>query len=533
MEFEKAYPIALEYKNALKSLDSIVSIEEIDKELLQIKKQMSEVAYKLWNVWLSEKKVQLTSYDRQKLIEFVTALELSGDIGFSQNPELRKKFLWATEKLTHVFQCWAVTSLSVKSHIPFVAGLFDYVIIDEASQCDIASILPLLYRAKRAVIIGDPKQLKHIPQISKQLDLELLERYKVPYTWSYSNNSLYDLAASFVDPDRIIQLKDHFRSCSDIIEFSNLFFYDCTLRTATDYAKLQVPNDEKAGVRWLDITGEAKHPKTGSAYNLQEAEAIVIELKKLIDNGYKGSVGVVTPFRAQKELIKKILEKKESKMLSVLMNNNEFIVDTVHGFQGDERDVMLFSTVVSDGLPNSVLSFLINTRNLFNVAITRARAVLIIVGNYKYCENCSIDYLKEFADYYRSLSIGNAPKDVLPQCPAERVYPKVDKPESVSDWEKLFYTVLYDAGIQTIPQYPVDKYKLDLALFAEDGRKLDIEIDGEMYHRNWNGELCYRDQLRNQRLYELGWNVKRFWVYQIRDELEKCVSQIKDWYSVE
>ena len=62
-------------------------------------------------------------------------------------------------------------------------------------------------------------------------------------------------------------------------------------------------------------------------------------------------------------------------------------------------------------------------------------------------------------------------------------------------------------------------------------RKLDIEIDGEMYHKNWNGELSYRDQLRNQRLFELGWDVKRFWVYQIQDDLQGCINQIKKWQS--
>ena len=83
--------------------------------------------------------------------------------------------------------------------------------------------------------------------------------------------------------------------------------------------------------------------------------------------------------------------------------------------------------------------------------------------------------------------------------------------------------------IQTIPQYPADRYKLDLAVVLPNGRKLDIEVDGEMYHRNWNGELCYRDQLRNQRLFELGWDVRRFWVYQIRDNVNWCIQQVKDW----
>ncbi len=54
-------------------------------------------------------------------------------------------------------------------------------------------------------------------------------------------------------------------------------------------------------------------------------------------------------------------------------------------------------------------------------------------------------------------------------------------------------------------------------------------MDGELYHKQWNGELCYRDQLRNQRMFELGWDVKRFWVYQIRDETKKWINQIKEW----
>ncbi|MEE1062298.1 MAG: DUF559 domain-containing protein [Paludibacteraceae bacterium] len=112
--------------------------------------------------------------------------------------------------------------------------------------------------------------------------------------------------------------------------------------------------------------------------------------------------------------------------------------------------------------------------------------------------------------------------------PADRQYPKVSNPEQVSDWERYFYSALYDSGIKTIPQYPADKYKLDLAIIKGDSM-LDIEVDGEMYHKDWNGELSYRDQLRNQRLFELGWDVKRFWVYEIRDNLQECIEKIRSW----
>ena len=52
---------------------------------------------------------------------------------------------------------------------------------------------------------------------------------------------------------------------------------------------------------------------------------------------------------------------------------------------------------------------------------------------------------------------------------------------------------------------------------------------GERYHKNWNGELCRKDQLRNQRLFELGYDVKRFWVYQVRDDMTGCLSTLNNW----
>src|SRR5262245_66365299 len=87
---------------------------------------------------------------------------------------------------------------------------------------------------------------------------------------------------------------------------------------------------------------------------------------------------------------------------------------------------------------------------------------------------------------------------------------------------------MVDAGLKPIPQFTVEQYDLDFALIA-DGRKLAIEVDGERYHRSWTGELCLRDQLRNQRLIELGWDVRRFWVYEVRDEIDRCVQRVSDW----
>jgi very-short-patch-repair endonuclease len=92
----------------------------------------------------------------------------------------------------------------------------------------------------------------------------------------------------------------------------------------------------------------------------------------------------------------------------------------------------------------------------------------------------------------------------------------------------VFYRELYVAGIRPIPQFSVEQYDLDLAIIVGKS-KLNVEVDGERYHRSWSGELCLRDQLRNQRLIELGWEVKRFWVYEIRDRLPECVESVRQW----
>ncbi|ANZ44951.1 AAA domain-containing protein [Cloacibacillus porcorum] len=517
----------IEYSSLLNDFNDSESLENIDRQLIAHKSTLADIAHKLWEKWLVTCPLQISAEKRVEMTQYVAAMRLIGDVDVTGYPEQKLQFSKLQKEMAQFMPCWAVTSLSVKGRIPFQPGFFDMVIIDEASQCDIASILPLLYRAKRAIIIGDPKQLSHISSVSKSQDVSLLQKYKVGFEWSYSANSLYSIASGIANPGQIVHLRDHHRSFGDIIEFSNTEFYEGKLRIATDYKRLNTPGNEAPGVRWVDVSGKTIRPSTGGAYNNQEIEKVISELKHLIvENGYCGSVGVVTPFKSQAEKIREIIEKTPS-LKDYLHLKNDFLVDTVHKFQGDERDVMIFSPVISQDTPLSAISFLNNTGNLFNVAITRARSMLIVVGDMQYCSECKISYMEHFVDYIRKHLHVEKPLSTL-TCYESREYPRVDNPEQVSDWERYFYTELFDAGIKTVPQYPVDKYKLDLALFFKD-RMLDIEVDGEMYHRDWNGELCYRDQLRNQRLYEIGWDVKRFWVYQIRDALPWCIEQIREW----
>lgn len=513
------------YLKSLQTLSMAPSLETLDHELSKSKQGLAGTAKELWKSWLLTCSTEVDRECRKDMSNFITAMKLSD--GNCNSPTLRKKFKSLQEKMQKYLPCVAVTSLSA-SHIPFKAGLYDIVIIDEASQCDIASVLPLLYRAKQAVILGDQQQLSHICSLSATQDARLLEKYGIDLRWSYSACSLYSVAASMIDSTQAISLRDHHRSHGDIIGYSNTEFYKDTLRIATAYDRLVCPKNVSAGIHWVDIAGQSRRPQNGGALNYSEVKAVVSNLVQLVlVEGYRGSIGVVTPFRAQADQIRKEIDKFEALRLALV--NNKFLVDTVHAFQGDERDLMLFSTVISDGISQSSLRFLAQTQNLFNVAVSRARAVLIVIGNETFCSHCGIRHIEDFVSYVRKLSLNrlvNSRSD--PAYPLTRAYPDVPNPEQVSGWERYFYSILFDHGIHVIPQYPVEKYKLDFAIIAG-SKKLDIEIDGEMYHRDWNDELCYRDQLRNQRLFELGWDVKRFWVYQICDELAKCIEEIKLW----
>lgn len=520
------------YFTSLNSLKNTKSLEKISKEKMVLVEKMATNARDFWNNWLRLQPGRLSNKDRNLLSEYNAVLKMVVDTGSDEklSRKIYREYKRISNKASQMLPAWAITSLSARGRIPFEAGFFDIVVFDEASQCDIASALPLLFRAKQAVIIGDPNQLRHISSLPKEQDQQLLERYKlIPNyaKWAYSYNSLFDLAAGLVPKEGLINLKDHHRSHSDIIEFSNEEFYKGNLRIATNYDNLNLLETEKNGIRWVNVEGYVKRPSSGGAVNKAEANAVVEEIIKLVnERGYMGTIGVVTPFRAHANLIGRIISKNNLLQNKLLKHN--FLVDTVHKFQGDERDLMIFSPVVSRNISSNGLWFLKGNGNLFNVAITRARAMLLVVGDQKSIVKCGVEYLENFAKYTQKLKTSTAEKvshSVEDLC-AE--YPTVNNPEKVSEWERLLYRALYKSNIKTIPQYQVEKYLLDLALF-DGNRKLDIEVDGEHYHKNWTGELCRRDQIRNQRMYELGWDVIRFWVYEIRDDLKGCLHGINQW----
>lgn len=275
--------------------------------------------------------------------------------------------------LLEAFPCWCTTTFAVSSSLPLKPGLFDVVIIDEASQCDIASCFPLLFRAKKAVVVGDDKQLPHLSFLEKAKEQSFMSQYgiddKYQLMWRFRTNSMFDLANYYsMHP---VLLDEHFRSLPPIINFSAQEFYGGRLR-------VMKRNDDTEPVLEAVVVPEGK-VDFDATRNLPEIEAVVKRLHEIIlDNERKDpdnpvSVGIISPFRAQVEQLKISV----SKVLSDYMITKHSIeIGTAHTFQGDEKDIILISWAYAENSFPQSLTFL-QKPNLFNVAITRARKKMI------------------------------------------------------------------------------------------------------------------------------------------------------------
>lgn len=224
-------------------LRSKPAFEDITRARQELGAQLAQNSARLWRDWIQLTPARLSQKERRDVADYAAVLQMvSGADGQNMAPAIRNRARSLQQQMAGIFSCWAVTSLSARGKVPFEPGHFDLLVINEASQCDIASALPLLYRAKRVVIIGDPMQLRHISAMTRQKESELQQKYGLVEnraSWMYSVNSLYDLAAGLAAANNIVNLRDHHRSHADIIEFSNREFYGGKLRVATHYSPAQ------------------------------------------------------------------------------------------------------------------------------------------------------------------------------------------------------------------------------------------------------------------------------------------------------
>ncbi|MEO8166128.1 MAG: AAA domain-containing protein, partial [Betaproteobacteria bacterium] len=358
------------------------------------------------------------------------------------------------------FPIWLTAIPEVSGIIPLQTELFDVAIIDEATQCDLASCLPILQRAKRAVVVGDPQQLRHISFVSNERLRRLGEDFGLSESQQQQfhcrDKSILDLLnESIMSQDHVHFLNEHFRSLPQIIRFSNEQFYGDSLSV------MRLSPETEAARCVIPVFVPDGH-KSGGA-NEVEATAVVEALVQLVDSQAAlspqacQSIGVLSPFRDQVDLIAKQLEQR---LPLAAFEHHQLRVGTAHAFQGDERDVMLLSLAIDADSHSASLRFL-ERPNLLNVAITRARHLQYVFHSIPLAQLPIDSLLRRYLDL---ISRPPTPRDSQSHVIADRFMHEVR-------------SALSDRNFQTWPEYELAGQHIDLVV-GRAGKTLGIDLIG-------------------------------------------------------
>ncbi len=422
---------------------------------------------------------------------------------------------------------WACTLKSLHDNFQLRAGMFDVVIFDESSQIDLPSAAPALYRAKQVIIVGDPKQLSHITSITDTKDKQIALRTLgtshplYPDIIGYKAKNLFSAAES-MSSDLPIFLSNHYRSSFEIIELCNALFYNQRLSIASRYRENWPINLER-GIQWIDCRGTLKSTGTGygrkSKYNDLERKEIVKLLQTILNkiHGQHISIGIVSPYSAQ---VKNIETAVHDSIPGSLIAFHEIKIKTAHQFQGDEKDIMIFSPVLSGkgAYPGCDAWFNLSPEVL-NVALSRARMLLYIVGDYPFCRSRK-GVLQDITVEYGRL------KD------KQKKSLHAESLRFESPFEERLYNLISDSGLLTdtdyvlVSQFPEGQYYLDLALVGP--VKVNIECDGGQHLKTLDGTPVLKDIRRDAYLRSRNWKVLRFRNHEILYEPERVLKTIRN-----
>jgi len=461
-----------------------------------------------------------------RFLEFVdqkkaTVKEIGGVIKHKQKfPE---------DEFHHLSDAFPIIIAGIREYaeyVPLKQRLFDLVVIDEASQVSVAQALPAVLRAKKIVVFGDAKQFSNVKSSQASIainagyltDIEAYFRDNVAdATTKIQRLKHFDVKKSILEFFDLIanyqtMLRKHFRGYQELISFSSKTFYDGQLQAIKIRSK---PIQEVLRFEVLDSVPESPVKNVNRA----EADFILKELRRMVDEGEEMSVGVITPFREQVKLLNEILfrdaygEKFESELRLKIM--------TFDTCQGEERDLIIFSMVATAtrDLLNYVFPVALDGETQdsdrlkvqrLNVGFSRGKEAFLFV-------------LSKPADQFRgSIAVVlNHYKNILEdRSRADKlgVDPSSPMEIKVLDWiYKTPFCQVNEERIEVVPQFPVGEYLRQLDPFYShpayccdflvryyDGQttaNVIIEYDGFAEHfverkkiHNGNWELYYRPE---------------------------------------
>ena len=347
--------------------------------------------------------------------------------------------------LTRALPLWVGTLADVDDLLPPVAGLFDLVILDEASSIDQPLAAVTLLRGRRAVIAGDPHQLRHISFLSDERLREVMTAHELDTSPALAarldvrRNSTFDVAAGVVPA---FTLDEHFRSDPHLMEFVARRLYGGRVEMAT-----RRPSTESRDcVRLVRTTGT----RTDAGVVQAEVDRVIVELRRLLRDS-EPSVGVVTPFRAQADALEAAaLEAFTAEELESL----DLRIGTVHAFQGNERDIILASLGLGPVDVAASWRF-VEDPHLFAVFVTRARRRMVLL----YSADPPAGSLVE-------AYLAQADSPPGPPAPAG----------TASAWIRMVADHLALGGTEVRTAYPSGRHVVDISL-CDPVRNVGIECD--------------------------------------------------------
>ena len=427
-----------------------------------------------------------TDKTKQALQSFLTSIQAMGSGTGVRAIRHRRAAREAMQRAYLSVPCWVLPQWRISETLPAEMGLFDLVVIDEASQSDISS-LPAILRGQKLLVVGDHKQVS--PAAVGVSEAKISSAYArllkdQPHgAHMTSDKSIYDLAR-VVFAGQSVMLKEHFRCVPEIIEYSNREFYNGEIRA------LRVPrDDERMDPPLVDVFVQGGH-RTGDK-NLPEAKAIVDEIEAIVRDPWMDgkTIGVVTLLgHDQARLITEMIAARISPDDIV---ERDIVVGQPPAFQGRERDIIMLSMVQAPG--DRSLSSALPQQQRLNVAMSRARDRMYL---------------------FRSVPDGHFPADSLSgRLMAHFSQPYRNVPEQAAElrercesgFERDMFDELQRRGYRLNPQVRSGGYRIDLVVEGANGKRLAIECDGDRFH----GADKWADDMARQRVLErAGWT---FW----------------------
>jgi len=384
--------------------------------------------------------------------------------GTGKNTNIHKKN--AKEKMLlcqKVVPAWIMPLNKVFDTLNPVENKFDIVIIDEASQSDISSLI-LLYMAKKIIIVGDDKQ---VSPSDVGVNIDKINMFRRKYIkGKVANDDLYGIRASLYSivstTFQPISLREHFRSVPEIIGYSNKTSYDNQILPLRD------SNSSILKPAIIDYKVNGKRDEK-SKINRVEAETIVSLIEAcLAMKEYKNSTfGVISLLGdEQAELIQDLIVKR---IPATEIENHKILCGNSASFQGDERDIMFISLVdsseenkslrlVGEGVEGAI-------RKRYNVAISRAKDQLWIVHSIDKNNLKEGDLRKELFEYIDSLK-----ENVFDKTAIENI--------TASDFENEVARHLSEKNYTVKQKWRVGSYDIDMVAIYDD-KKIAIECDGK------------------------------------------------------